>query len=406
MIKKLFTLIITFCIVFTNNSNAQQATAEDSLNKFQSLISNTWIGGYGNAFYQRDFNLQEATVNLERVVLFVGYKFNKKISFFSEIEFEDAKTAGGEEGGEVALEQAYLKFSLNPDNYLIAGLFIPRLGILNENHLPNTYNGNERNPVERLIIPSTWRELGVGYYGTSPRYFLNWTVGVMNGLNSAGFEHGTGIRGGRYEGQNASANNLAATASLQFHRNNLKIQASGYAGGTVGLSPRQADSLRLTSGMFGTPAILTEANIQYERKGFSLKLLGAMISIPDAADINLAYANNTPESAYGMYAELGYDLFRFCKKKTEKQMILFARYENFNLNAAIPDNGIEDETLNQQHIVAGFSYLPLSNVIVKADIRLVHTGKENPQLVINPNPAALPYRQDNAFFNLGIGYSF
>ncbi|HQW83044.1 MAG TPA: hypothetical protein PK987_01210 [Ferruginibacter sp.] len=79
-----------------------------------------------------------------------------------------------------------------------------------------------------------------------------------------------------------------------------------------------------------------------------------------------------------------------------------------DLNATIPapPKAIYDGTLKQQHIIAGISYLPIQNVVVKADVRLLHTGKQNPNLVINPPPNALPYQQNNTFLNIGIGYSF
>src|SRR2546425_488820 len=76
-------------------------TNEDSLNKGTSK-SKTLVSGYGSAFYQRDFNEGMSTINLERAVLFVGHQFNSKISFFSELEIEDAKV--GEGGGEIAME--------------------------------------------------------------------------------------------------------------------------------------------------------------------------------------------------------------------------------------------------------------------------------------------------------------
>src|SRR4030095_613992 len=128
------TFLLAFACLFCLSSDlkAQQTvnqTAEDSFHKgLSSFFSRTTIGGYGNAFYQRDFNLETSTVNLERFVLFVGHKFNNKISFFSELEVEDAKVEGGEAGGEIALEQCYLKFNLNPDHYFVAGLFLPRIG--------------------------------------------------------------------------------------------------------------------------------------------------------------------------------------------------------------------------------------------------------------------------------------
>lgn len=402
-------IVIAFFLNCTGNVFAQQSntTAEDSLHKgLSSFLQGTTLGGYGNAFYQRNTNLKTSTVNLERFVLFVGHRFNNKISFFSELEVEDAKVSGGEEGGEVALEQCYLKFSFNQNNYLVAGLYLPRIGILNENHLPNTFNGNERTQVETYILPSTWRELGVGYYGSLNRLPVSYSVGLVNGLNASGFVHGSGIREGRFEGRNATANNLALTGSVQFYKNNFTAQVSGYYGGSVGIAPQEADSLRLTSGFFGTPVIIGEADVQYAAKGFSVRVLGSIVSIPDAADINLAYASNTPKSEYGAYAEVGYNIFSGIEKLQSQELTVFARYETLDMNASIPENGIIDGTLKQQHIIAGLNFLPLKNVVIKADVRFLHTGEQNPDLIINPNPVAPPYDQNNAFLNIGIGFSF
>lgn len=393
--------ILLVYLVLTSTVLSAQHTAEENLSRdTASFLSKVSIGGYGNARYERDFNTETSIMNLDRFVLFTGYKFNKSISLFSELEVEDAKSNG--EGGEVALEQCYLKFNINPRSYFTAGLFIPRIGILNENHLPDTYNGNERNKVETYIIPTTWRELGIGYYANAG--MLNYSVAILNGLNSSHFEHGSLLREGRAEGRDATANNLAITGSLQIYNRNLKTQVSAYYGGTVGLSPRQADSLRLTSGVFGTPVMLTETNVQYQFRGFSIRALGCYISIPDASDINLAYANNTPESAYGVYGEIAYNILY--KSSKQKALTVFARYEKLDMNAEVPKNGIIDETLKQEHVVTGISYQPVKNVIIKGDVRLVSTGDENPALLINPDPNALPYEPNNTILNLGLGFSF
>ena len=402
-----FTLLILLSVISTQLFAQQKpnVTSEDSLNNNLSKSSTT-IGGYGNAFYQRNSRTQTATVNLERFVLFTGHKFNNKISFFSELEVEDAKVSGGESGGEVAVEQAYLKFNLNANQYIVAGLFLPRIGILNENHLPNTFNGNERNYIETFIIPSTWRELGVGLYGSLNNLPINYSVGLVNGLSSEAFEHGTGIREGRFEGRNASGNNLAITAALQFYQGDFKSQISGYYGGTIGVSKRKADSLGLQSGTFGTPVAMGEADVQYAHDGFSARVLGAIISIPDADKINRAYANNTPKTEYGAYAEIGYDLMYLMGKPKDKQLVVFVRDEKLNMNASIPSNGVTDGMLNQNYVVAGLSYLPIRNVAIKGDIRIAHTGSQNPDLIINPNPAAQPYQQNYNLVNLGVALSF
>ena len=378
-------------------------TNEDSLNAGLSS-SRTVLSGYGSAFYQRDSKQKTASLNLERAVLFVGHQFNSKISFFSEVEIENAKVDAS--GGEVALEQAYLKFNLNSSQYITAGLFLPRIGLLNENHLPVNFNGVERPIVEQLIIPSTWRELGIGFYGRSKKLPLNYSVAIFNGLSSANFKHGTGLRDGRFEGRNATANNLAITAAVQYYYKDFTFQVSGYAGGSNGLNKLRSDSLQLSSGIFGMPVYLAEADFRWAKNGWSAKALGSFISFNNATTINKAFANNISKSMYGAYAEIGYDLFTGNTKMANQQLIAFARFEKLDLNASIPSNAIYDGTLKQQHIIAGFSYLPIQNVVIKLDVRIQHTGAENPALVINPSPVRVPYQQNNSFINLGIGYSF
>jgi hypothetical protein len=383
-------------------------TGEDSMSAYGAVKPRTVISGYGEAYYQNNFNRKTAIVDLKRAVLFVGHQFNSRIAFFSELEVEDAKVAAGGTTGEVGMEQAYLKFSINPRQYIVAGLFLPRIGITNENHLPVNFNGVERPQVEQLVIPSTWREIGIGFYGQPSSVPLTYTIAVVNGLNNAGFQHGTGFLDARGEGQFAGAANLAITAAVQYFTGNWKFQLSGYMGGTTPLGPKQADSLQLSSGTFGTPLYLAEADAQYTANGFSVKALGCGVSIPDAESINRAYASNVATLMYGAYIEAAYNmLHRAVKEHVKgKQLNIFARYETVDLNARIPTNGVTDGTVRQSHIIAGFGYLPIPNVVIKADVRLLNTGAQNPDLVLNPNPSAAPYKQNNTFLNIGIGYSF
>jgi hypothetical protein len=409
---KIYSSLFIVLLNIANSLHAQTRTPaqqlmitnEDSLNAGVSN-SKTVISGYGSAFYQRNFNAQTATANLERIVLFVGHQFNAKVAFFSEMEIENAKVTGGN-NGEISMEQAYLKFNVNARQYFTAGLFLPRIGLINESHLPVNFNGVERPVVEQIIIPSTWRELGIGFYGRSKKLPLNYSIALLNGLNSADFQHGSGIREGRFEGSNASANNLAVTAAVQYYYKDFTFQISGYAGGTNGLNKRASDSLNLSSGIFGLPLYLGEADMQWAKNGFSAKLLASYISFSDAAQINNAYGSNISSGSYGGYAELAYNLFQNSTKLKGQQLNAFGRYEMLDLNSAIPNNAIYDGTEKQQHLVLGLSYLPIHNVVIKTDVRLVHTGNENPLLVINPSPVRIPYKQNNQLLNIGIGYSF
>lgn len=406
-----FKYIITSVALLGSISNqAQVITREDSLNA--GLVAKnapTVISGYGQAKVEYDLKNRTGVANLTRNVLFLGHRFSNKISFFSEMEIEDAKIAGGKPSGEISMEQLFVKFNINRNNYIVGGLFIPRIGITNENHLPTTFNSNDRPFVEQFVIPATWRELGISVYGQIPKIpGLNYSAAIMNGLSSAGFQQGSGLREGRFEGSNATASNLAVTGALLYYVKHFRIQASTYYGGTAGVSKKQGDSLHIDYGAFGTPVSLSEVNVQYNgTKGLHFKALGTYVSIKDADKINLAYANNTPSSMYGYYVELGYNIFQTIDKLKTQSMLVFARYESMDLNASVPKNGIEDGLQQKQYIVAGLHYQPLKGVSVKLDYVYRVTGEYNKTLyVTNPYATNTPFYTNYHFINLGIGYSF
>lgn len=406
-----FVVVLIYAAGFT--LNAQVLTQEDSL--YAGLISreqSTVISGYGEAHYSYDTKRKNSEATLKRVVLFVGHKFNNRISLFTEMELEDALVVGeaGDEDetgkGGVSMEQAFLKFNFNPATYLVAGLFIPRLGFINENHLPTTFNGVDRPFLEELIIPSTWREIGVGFYGSVKSIpGLNYSIALTNGLNSGKFSNGSVIRNGRQLGSKAVGMALATSGSILYYVNNFRLQASGYIGGSTALEKRVADSLQLNSGAFGNPVIMGDINAQYSNGGWNVRVIGTAVSIKEASNINKAYANNTPSSAYGGYGEVGYNLL-YQKHKDEKALIAFARYEYMDLSAKVPANGIQNDANRQQYVIAGFTFKPIRGVAVKADYTQRITGEPNPALIITPFPQQVPYYKSNGFVNLGIAYNF
>lgn len=392
------------CFLFICKASfAQILTKEDSLNN--SLLAKnteTVLSGYGEGRASYTSVTKTGSANLTRAVLFVGHKFSNTISFFSETEVEDAKVDGG--GGEIALEQAFLKIQLNKDLYLTTGLFIPRLGIINENHLPTTFNGVDRPFTETYIIPSTWRELGIGLYGSTRSIpGLNYSLGIVNGLNSEHFNTETGIREGRFEGRDFTGNNIALTGSLLYYFQHFRIQASEYYGGTTGIAKRMADSLQLNHGPFGSPLSLTEGDIQYTTNGLTVKALASFINIAEADKIIRAFNQNVPSQLYGFYAEIGYNLLNHTN--TEKKLVVFARYEKLDMNYKVPAQGISDGALKQQYIIAGLNFLLHRGIAFKADYVMLQTGDQNPLLVQNQYNS-IPYSNRSNTFNIGFGYSF
>src|SRR5207244_12982994 len=127
------------------------------------------------------------------------------LTFNSELEVEHGVVSSSDEG-ELAVEQAYLNYQFSDKVNAKGGLFLIPLGILNLTHEPPTYYGVERNDVETRIIPTTWRELGVGMHGRLGERGPRYDVGVTTGFNSGKLDEPTsGIGSAHQEGQLADA---------------------------------------------------------------------------------------------------------------------------------------------------------------------------------------------------------
>lgn len=399
---------ILLCILLLGSQlHSQIITNEDSLNAgLRPSVANIAISGYGEMKYHYNATLQEGKAQVVRNVLFIGSKLSSKALLFSELELENSRTSQNNPFGSFSLEQLVLKLDISRNHYVLAGLYLPRIGFMNENHLPITFHSNDRPLVETLILPSTWREIGVCLYGTTPQVpGLHYSVGISNGMDASKLQMGSGLRDARGSGYSTSGRNMALNASLLYYINDFRLQASTYLGGSVGMNNKSADSLGLQTGLFGTPISVNEMNAMYKHKGITAKVLGAVIYIPQADKINAAFTNNTANLLYGFYGEISYDLL-YNKYKGDKTFNIFTRYEKLDLNASIPINGIANDAFNQHQIVAGASFQPFRKIIIKFDYTTQITGEQNNAFIINPYPQLIPYDKVQHKFNLGIAYSF
>src|SRR5579862_9814112 len=141
---------------------------------------NLW--GYGEVYYMHPKEQGQAIQeDLARAVFGIGYQFDEKTRFNSEFEVEHA-VASAVDPGEFEVEQFYVDRILSHGVSLRAGLFLIPAGLLNEHHEPTNFFGVQRNFVETLIIPSTWREGGFNFHGDTQTGF-GWNVGLTTGFD-------------------------------------------------------------------------------------------------------------------------------------------------------------------------------------------------------------------------------
>lgn len=356
------------------------------------------LGGYGEAFYTNYQNdnveddlRQRSTVDLRRLVLYAGYKFNDWIILNNEIEFEHGTTGvGAEERGRVSIEFSQLDFLFHEKANVRTGLMLVPMGFINEIHEPLSFHGNRRPQVEQTIIPTTWREMGVGVHGELIPGFM-YRAYVMNGLNAEGFGPG-GIRGGRQSGSNALAEDLAFTARFDYmppELPGLLVGASTWLGNSG-----QGTKFETASGALSKPGVFTqlyEGHLQWYYRGFEFRALGAWGGINDANVLSEASGETVGSSNYGWYVESAYDVLPWIWKGTTQYLAPFVRYERYNTLATVPEGFTDyDGLYNRMIYQFGLTYKPITNIVVKADYRNISSAA-----------GQLP-----AEFNLGIGFIF
>ncbi|NOT85611.1 MAG: hypothetical protein HOP02_12730 [Methylococcaceae bacterium] len=325
------------------------------------------IGGYGEALYQANVGEKGNSVDnadMERLVLYAGYKFTDNILFNSELEFEHATTGeGAESKGEVSVEFAALDFFIDPRANIRAGLVLMPMGFINQIHEPPFYFGNHRPEVEQRIIPSTWREVGVGLFGELlPN--LTYTTYVVNGLNAAEFSS-DGIREGRGGGSQAKAENFGYVARLDY-------APAALPGFTAGGSAYVGNAGQNQSFLDQKPDVFTqlyEAHVQWKYRGLEFRTLGSWGHINNAALLSATKGETIGSENFGWYSELGYDVLPLLFSDTTQYLAPFFRYERLDTIAKAPDGFADDPTKDWQIFQVGLHYKPIPNVVIKADYR-------------------------------------
>ncbi|WP_374086311.1 hypothetical protein [Methylomicrobium lacus] len=358
------------------------------------------IGGYGEAIYQANVGEKgdnKDNADLERMVLYAGYKFTDRILFNSELEFEHATTGeGDEEKGEVSVEFAALDFFLHKMANVRAGLVLMPMGFINQIHEPPFFFGNHRPEVEQRIIPSTWREVGLGLFGQLTDD-LAYTAYAVNGLDASGFSS-DGIREGRGGGSQAKAENFGFVGRFDY-------TPKAVPGVMVGGSAYFGKSGQNQTFAGQKPDVFTqlyEGHLQWKYRGFEFRTLGSWGHVGDADLLSLdSRLNNinakTPENAqiigaesFGWYTEAGYDVLPWIFKDTTQYLAPFVRYERLDTIAKAPNGFPDDPTKDWQIYQVGLQYKPIPNVVIKADYRN-RVAKQGPL-------------SDD--FNLGFGFIF
>ena len=336
------------------------------------------IGGYGEGLYQ---NFEDGGKTDEadylRWVLYTGYKYNEKFVFNSEIEVEHAD--------EIFVEFAYIDYLQSEALNLRAGLVLIPMGLINKLHEPTTYLSARRPDTESRIIPSTWRENGIGAFGDIGPF--SYEAYVVNGLDGEDF-NASGLRGGRQKGSQAKADDFGYVARLDYtEKPGLIVGGSAYYGD----SGQDLDT--------DVPTTIVEGHVDWAWKGLDVRALATVAQLDDVEELNTALAekaevelsdfDSVGEEMRGWYVQVGYDILTLLRPG-EASLSPFVRYEQVDTQSEVPD-GFEASGMNDFDVVTvGVNFKPIEELAFKAEYQFYDDEADS--------------MSDQ--FNAGIGYVF
>jgi hypothetical protein len=318
------------------------------------------LGGYGEALYERRNGDVMDEVDFLRVVLYLGYRFDEKWVFNSEIEVEHTD--------EIGVEFAYLDYLMQESLNFRAGLVLIPMGFVNELHEPPTFLPAKRSETERRILPSTWRENGVGVFGDGGP--VSYRAYVVNGFDATGFSD-SGLRGGRQKGGQALAEDVAVVGRLDW---------TDTPGLLAGVSAYFGNSGQEQAGLDSTTVTIAEVHAEWRSGPLWLRGLAAIAEVDDVAALNAANgfvgAESVGEEMNGHYVEAGYDVLARLAPGSAHSLSPYVRYEAVDTQEEVPTGFVSDPANDIEVVTLGINWRPRSNLVFKLEYQ-DHDGIED-----------------------------
>jgi hypothetical protein len=348
----------------------------------------TVLTGYGEVNYNHPVrNASGSQADVRRAVIGFQHRFDDKTKLVSEFEWEHA-VVSSEDQGEAEVEQLYVERELAGGVRAKAGLFLMPVGLLNQNHEPTAYYGVERNFVETAIIPTTWREAGIGLSGEFGEGFA-WDAGLTTGFDLTKWDAASGegrespLGAIHQEGQLAKSRNLSVHGALNWR---------GYPGLLVGGSVFTGKAGHATEGFPAQDARVTmwDLHTRYTPGAWDLSALWAYGRISDTTALNLTFVGNptpVPSSFAGWYMQAAYQLWQ----SSDYVLSPFARFESFNTArsySAVPAGLGVPSTGYERVATVGANLRVGQGVVLKADYQKFKDDKSRDRV------------------NLGLGFAY
>ncbi len=353
-----------------------------------SMGTDTQLSSYGEITYARPRSDSSATqADIARFVLGYQHRFDSKTKVVAELEIEHA-VSSSTDAGEVAVEQVYVEHRLNDTYGFRAGVFLMPLGLINQNHEPNTFYSVNRPLVETAIIPSTLREAGIQMFGEHDNG-ISWSAGITTGYDLTKWDPLNGesvespLRTLHQEGQLARSKDLSLFAAIDWRGiPGLRVGAGITSGkASHGSKDFLAPNARVT---------LADVHAQWTPGAWDFSAVYARGTISGAGELNASFAGApylVPKSFDGYYLQAAYKI----PLGGDYRVSPFTRIERINTGRSFDGvlAGLNPTAYDTETVwTTGVSFNIAPTVVLKADYQKYKIVKDSDRL------------------NLGLGFSF
>lgn len=401
-------LLLSFAFLLsTENTNAEnQDKQTEQVSNKRNSIDRFQIGGYGEIVGTYNFFSDEylrytdaksyvnapghGRVDIPHFVIWMGYDFGNGWSLGTEIEFEHGGTESAVEieteeageyesevsrGGEVALEQFWLQKSFSEAANIRIGHVIVPVGATNMYHMPTEFFTCYRPEGERIILPCTWHENGISFWGEKGDW--RYEAMILPGLDSDRFGSQKWIassKGSPYEFK--IANTLAGAFRVDNKSvKGLRLSLSGYIGNSFKntLAPTESDRYTGVKGTvmvgafdfcYNSRNLILRGNFDYGHLTDSYAITKFNMSLrKDSVSPQQVVASDAVAGGF----EAGYDIFGAIPSIKEQKFYVFGRYEYYDSMFRVADGLNDSKWCGRRRIAAGINYYPMKEIVIKCE---------------------------------------
>ncbi len=407
MMKKSITSLMICALAGVSPAAMAQQNAGDSVMLHVSGHRLS-VGGYGETGFSRNFYSDHVSrysqpeehkddpshgkFDIPHAVIYLGYDFGKGWTMGTEIEFEHGGNGlayekedeeGGEweqeveKGGEVELEQFWLQKRFSQAANIRAGHIVVPVGLNNAHHEPLNFFTVYRPEGENTILPSTWHQTGVSFWGRYRK--VRYEAQLLAALNADQFTNTGWIhKGHKSPLEYDVANKYGMAARVDYYvMPGLRMGLSGYYGHTIGNTyPAEKNGLSTTyKGRLAVGAV----DLTFNRNNWIVRGQADYGYLGDADQLKYMYNRKNSKSpfkhsafvsgnAYAVGIEAGYDVFsQMARMRADgKKLYVFGRFESYNPYAS-DTKGVSYDYTAVKRMAAGINYHPMPEIAVKAE---------------------------------------